>query len=106
MRANVDGKFSRLRLLTIALAVVSLTALACAPEPDGAVVFADHCALCHLDPLWPRAPHLDMMEGWTPELIMTTLTTGLMQEQGRLLTAREQRSVADFISVGIVQDAE
>ena len=37
---------------------------------------------------------------------MMTLTTGLMQEQGRLLTAREQRSVADFISVGIVQDAE
>ena len=106
MRANVDGKFSRLRLLIIALAVVCLTSLACAPEPDGAVVFADHCALCHLDPLWPRAPHLDMMQGWTPELIVMTLTTGLMQEQGQLLTSQEQRSVADFISVGVDDNAE
>jgi|TARA_B110000263_G_scaffold231350_1_gene226582 hypothetical protein len=47
-----------------------------------------------------------MMQGWRPELIVMTLTTGLMQEQGQLLTSPEQRSVADFISIGIVQDAE
>ena len=106
MRVNVDGMFSRLWLLIVALAVVSLTSLACAPEPDGAIVFANHCASCHLDPLFPRAPPLDMMQGWRPELIVMTLTTGLMQEQGQLLTSPEQRSVADFISIGIVQDAE
>ena len=106
MRVTVDGRFLRLWLLVIALTVVSLTSLACVPEPDGAVVFANHCASCHLDPLYPRAPPLDMMQGWRPELIVMTLTTGLMQEQGQLLTSPEQRSVADFISIGIVQDAE
>ena len=106
MRVTVDGRFLRLWLLAIALTVVSLTSLACVPEPDGAVVFANHCASCHLDPLYPRAPPLDMMQGWRPELIVMTLTTGLMQEQGQLLTSPEQRSVADFISIGIVQDAE
>ena len=97
---------TRLRLLALALAVVSLTSLACASEPDGAVVFADHCASCHLDPLFPRAPALDMMQGWRPELIVMTLTTGLMQEQGQLLTSQEQRSVAEFISVGVEDAAE
>ena len=106
MRDNVGGWFSRFQLLVLALSLVSLTSLACAPEPDGAVVFADHCASCHVDPLFPRAPHLDMMKGWRPELIVMTLTTGLMQEQGQLLTSKEQRSVAEFISVGGDEDAE
>ena len=106
MRVNVGGRLFRFLLLTLALAVVSLTSLACTPEPDGAVVFADHCASCHLDPLFPRAPPLDMMQGWRPELIVMTLTTGLMQEQGQLLTSQEHRSVAEFISVGANDDAE
>ena len=52
------------------VAVIALLVLrfpsACAPEPEGAVLFSEHCASCHLDPLFPRAPYLDMMQGWNP----------------------------------------
>lgn len=73
---------------------------ACAPEPDGAVLFLEHCASCHLDPLFPRAPHLDMMQGWNREVIVTALSSGIMVEQGRELSATEQTAVADYISLG------
>ena len=84
----------------IALLVLS-SLRACAPEPDGAVVFSEHCASCHLDPLFPRAPHLEMMQGWNPEVIVTALSSGIMEEQGRGLSAVERTAVADYISLGV-----
>jgi hypothetical protein len=41
-----------------------------------------------------------MLEGWNPDLIVTTLATGLMEEQGRELTPRERVAVAEYISLG------
>ena len=90
-------------VLRSALLVCCLALIGCAPEPDGAVVFTEHCASCHLAPLFPRAPHLEMMEGWNPDMIVTTLVTGLMAEQGRELTVSEKTAVAEYISLG---DAE
>ena len=90
-------------VLRRALLVCCLGLIACAPEPDGAVVFSEHCSSCHLAPLFPRAPHLEMMEGWNPDMIVTTLVTGLMEEQGRELTVSERTAVAEYISLG---DAE
>ena len=84
----------------LALLLISVAPVACSPAPDGAVVFSEHCASCHLAPLYPRAPHLDMLEGWNPDLIVTTLATGLMEEQGRELTPRERTAVAEYISLG------
>ena len=75
---------------------------ACLPEPDGAVLFSENCASCHLDPLFPRAPHLKMMEGWDPEVIVTALSSGIMEEQGRGLSLVERTAVADYISRGVV----
>ena len=63
-------------------------------------MFTEHCASCHLAPLFPRAPHLEMMEGWNPDMIVTTLVTGLMEEQGRDLTVSERTAVAEYISLG------
>ena len=97
---NASG-MSRLRLSTfLALLFIGVAPLACSPAPDGAVVFSEHCASCHLAPLYPRAPHLDMLEGWNPDLIVMTLATGLMEEQGRDLTSPERRAVAEYISRG------
>lgn len=97
---NASGMF-RVRCAPVfALLLVTLVLSACSPEPDGAVVFSDHCAACHLAPLYPRAPHLDMMEGWNPDLIVMTLVTGLMEEQGRELTPPERSAVAEYISLG------
>ena len=56
------------------------SSLACVPDPDGAVLSSEHCGSCHLDRLWPRAPHFDMMQGWNPEVIITALSSGIMEE--------------------------
>lgn len=97
---NARGLFRQRHVLGCILLVCCLGLTGCAPEPDGAVVFTEHCASCHLAPLFPRAPHLDMMEGWNPDLIVTTLVTGLMEEQGRELTVSERAAVAEYISLG------
>ncbi len=92
------------RVVFVAFLLLSMASLACAPEPDGAVVFTEHCSLCHLDPLFPRALPIDMMQSWNPDLIVTALSSGLMEEQGRELSARERRAVADFITLGVADD--
>ena len=102
---RVAGGFHSRRVVVIAPLILSVALLACAPEPDGAVVFSEYCASCHLDPLWPRAPHLDMMQGWNPEVIMTALSSGIMEEQGRPLGARERTAVAEYISLGVGDEA-
>lgn len=89
--------------MTLAAAVglgAAVAATSCAPAADGAVVFEDHCASCHLDPLYPRAPPIDMLQEWSVDLVLMTLETGLMAEQGQALTSDERRAVADFISLG------
>ncbi len=66
----------------------------------GTVVFSELCASCHQEPLFPRAPHREMLEGWNPDLIVMTLDTELMEEQGRELTGNERMTVAEYISLG------
>ena len=87
-------------VVVLALLALSCSVFAaCAPEPDGAAVFDEHCATCHLEPLWPRAPNVEMLQqSWTPDLIISALSTGVMEEQGRALTSRERAAVAEFIS--------
>ena len=41
-----------------------------------------------------------MMQGWNREVIVTALSSGIMVEQGRELSATEQTAVADYISLG------
>ena len=84
---------------TTALALGGL-ASACSSGPDGAAVFEEHCASCHVDPLYPRAPPVDLLVGWSSELVLMTLETGLMAEKGRELTGAERRAVSEFISGG------
>ena len=47
----------------------------------GKAVYEQHCALCH-DGQVKKAPHRLMVGLMTPEAILTSLTTGLMKEQG------------------------
>ena len=84
--------------MLVALTLCSGVLPACAPETDGAVVFDQHCASCHREPLWPRAPNLEMMQDWAPDVIVTALSAGAMTEEGRELTVRERMAVAEYIS--------
>lgn len=63
----------------------------------GAMLFADHCALCHTGRV-PKAPHLQWLEMMPPAAIVGALTTGVMAEQGKTLSALERLQVAEFIT--------
>ncbi len=39
-----------------------------------------------------------MMQGWAPDVIVTALSAGAMEEEGRELTVRERMAVAEYIS--------
>jgi polyvinyl alcohol dehydrogenase (cytochrome) len=64
--------------------------------PPGSAVYDTHCAACH-DGSVQKAPHRLMIELMTPEAIHTTLTTGLMAEQGAVLSAAERTVVSEYL---------
>ncbi|MCZ6711459.1 MAG: hypothetical protein O7B25_13945, partial [Gammaproteobacteria bacterium] len=72
-------------------------ALAAREALPGRTVFDNHCAACHNGTV-PNAPHRLMIGLMTPESIDTTLTTGLMAEQGSFLTKAERVEVAEYLA--------
>ena len=63
----------------------------------GRAIYDAHCAACHNGAV-EKAPHRLMIELMTPEAIAATLNTGLMSEQGELLTATERVQVAEYLA--------
>lgn len=83
----------------LSLAAMALPAPAQAREPDGATVFQQACAACHLHPAADsRAPDRQALAGLAPEAIVTTLTTGNMFRQGGALSGAERRAVAGYLA--------
>lgn len=79
-----------------------------AVNAQGQAVFRRLCSLCHLSlvptggkaPATPdaRAVPVELLHRYSPEAILTALTTGKMQAQGSTLTADERRSVAQYLA--------
>ncbi|MFP6816578.1 MAG: PQQ-binding-like beta-propeller repeat protein [Pseudomonadales bacterium] len=72
-------------------------ALAAREALPGRTVYDNHCAACHNGAV-QKAPHRLMIGLMTPEAIDTTLTTGLMAEQGSFLTKVERVEVAEYLA--------
>ncbi|MBX5462402.1 MAG: PQQ-binding-like beta-propeller repeat protein [Steroidobacteraceae bacterium] len=103
-------------LLVAGVSATSLVhAQSSSPAPDGAEVFKRACAGCHVEQaaqpavalgplgpppgaLAPKALPPERLRVFTPEAILTTLTTGKMQAQAAALTDAERRAVAEFAS--------
>lgn len=86
----------KLALFTAAL-LASATAFAQAP--DGAVIYQKSCASCHQQPgADSRAPNREGLRQFSPESILTALTTGNMYRQGYELSDVEKKSVAEFLA--------
>jgi polyvinyl alcohol dehydrogenase (cytochrome) len=90
-------------LRTAVLASCALTCLVATPLfaqiPDGAAVFQNACASCHVNPAADsRAPTREALGQFAPEVILTALTTGKMFRQGAELTDAERRRVAGYVS--------
>jgi polyvinyl alcohol dehydrogenase (cytochrome) len=93
--------------------VATSLALAQTPTRSGAEIFKAACAACHTDQQPPtvaptalgppdpaalraRAVPPDRLKMFTPEAILTALTSGKMQTQAATLTDAERHSVAEF----------
>src|SRR6266853_5411207 len=83
----------------LAVLFVLAAASASAQTPDGAAVYQKSCATCHSNPTAEnRAPARDTLRQFSPESILTALTTGTMFRQGYDLNDAEKRAVAEFVA--------
>ncbi len=92
-----------LRLL-VALTASAAAAAAFAQDPDGQSVYDTYCAACHTDPQQDDIPPLATIREMGPNEILSTLTEGSMQLQGRALTSRQQIGVAEYLAGRPVSD--
>ena len=68
------------------------------PPPAGAAVYKQRCALCHDRSAETRAPAPAALRQMASASIVRALESGLMKDQGALLTAEEKSSVAEFLA--------
>src|SRR5262249_25536999 len=79
-----------------------LTATAAAAQtPNGQALYDKACASCHQQPgADSRAPSRDTLRQFSPEMIVTALTTGRMTQQGYALTGGEGNPGAELLPGG------
>ena len=63
----------------------------------GRPVYLAHCANCHEGAV-QRAPHREMIGLMTPEAILASLTTGIMQEEAAALSDEERVLAAEYLA--------
>src|SRR3954469_3710342 len=82
------------------LAIVMLFAAPVfAQAPNGEAIYDKSCASCHQQPgADSRAPNRDGLRQFSPESILTALTTGNMFRQGYDLSDVEKKTVAEFLA--------
>ena len=73
-------------------------ALAVLQPPDGAAVYADHCATCHAGND-SRTPPVAVLRQKAADEILAALVSGRMREQGSGLSDAERRAVAEYLGV-------
>jgi len=95
MRASVTGL---LALFGLAASIPGLAADAAQDEQ----LFTIHCSACHQQTAAPagtpneRAPTRAQLGQFTPEAVLTALSTGKMVQQGTLLTDAQRRLVSEY----------
>lgn len=94
LRANIV--LSIFFFVGLACADSTRDALEAPPDPSGAQVFADNCAVCHALPL--MAYQFPQMKGRPPGFVYDALTTGPMRRIGRNLDEASRHAVAEFFT--------
>lgn len=69
--------------------------------PDGAAIFQSKCANCHQTGSETRAPLPAALNAMPHARILRSLESGVMKEQGALLSPEERLSVAAFLTVKV-----
>ena len=66
-------------------------------EMPGAPLYAEHCASCHAGGV-SRAPHLIWLEMMTPQILVASMTDGIMRPQAAHLNAEQRIQIAEYLS--------
>lgn len=67
-------------------------------DHPGRAVYLAHCAACHDQPGETRAPDFAALKQMNAESLWSSLTRGLMQQQGRGLSRRELGALVDYLA--------
>jgi polyvinyl alcohol dehydrogenase (cytochrome) len=66
---------------------------------DGSAIYTERCATCHdSSNAANRAPRRDVLAAFPADRIVSSLESGLMQQQGEGLSAAQRRAVATYLS--------
>jgi len=85
--------------MRLAIVFTFLAASAAAQTPNGQAIYDKSCASCHQLPgADSRAPNREGLRQFSPESILTALTTGNMYRQGYDLSDAEKKAVAEFLA--------
>ena len=85
--------------LALFTAAVLVSVNAFAQAPDAAAIYQKSCASCHQQPAADsRAPNREALQQFSPEMIVTALTTGRMTQQGYALSEAERKAVAELLA--------
>jgi polyvinyl alcohol dehydrogenase (cytochrome) len=95
----------RIRFVLRTLAAMGALTPLFAQAPDGVALYKERCALCHDRSSETRAPAPAALREMSPENIVRSLEAGLMQEQGRTLTASQKRAVAELLTGKVIGQA-
>jgi polyvinyl alcohol dehydrogenase (cytochrome) len=85
------------------LHALSLLALAAAPQPqaappDGAALYAKHCASCHDQEIAARRPDRQALQAMSSEAVLKATTTGAMAPLAAVLNDAERAAIAVFVT--------
>ena len=69
-----------------------------AAEPDGSMIYAQRCSVCHDSKTMERTPPREELKKRTPETVIDALTKGVMREQGKGMSDGDMRAVAKFVT--------
>ena len=67
----------------------------------GQVLFEANCAACHEGQGVSKAPHRSMMAWMTADMVVQTLTTGVMAQQAAHLSPADREAVAAYVAPGV-----
>lgn len=67
----------------------------------GQVLFEANCAVCHEGQGVSKAPHRSMMAWMTADMVVQTLTTGVMAQQAAHLSPADREAVASYVAPGV-----
>ena len=87
-----------MKLIALALVLVSAPVAARAQAPGGEQIFSARCASCHSGQPDSRAPDLDSLKARAPQAVIEALVNGAMRAQGSQLGGADRRAVAEYVT--------